>query len=149
MDADAGHELLRDAPTNVAILDANLSPLDVYARPLIDAIQRRIAGLTEHAHDMRVIFSLSDGVAALPLPPVVKTIALQVNLDRRPQFLSEAEAMEKLQEITTSDEPIGWMVHLWKLAAERVKIQLQTMKPEDVALALSILDTTPQDVSSA
>lgn len=146
MDADAGHELLRDAPSNLAILDANLSPLDVYARPLIDAIQRRIAGLGEHTHDMLVVFSLSNGVASLPIPPVVKAIALQVSLDRRPQFLSDAEAMEKLQEITTSDEPIGWMVHLWKLAAERVKKQLQTMKPEDVALALSILDTNSQDL---
>lgn len=146
---DSVRDLLREAPANVAILNANLSPLDVYARPLIDAVQRRIAELGEQTQEMLVVFSLSDGVAALPIATVVNSIALRVDLDRRPQFLSEAEAMEKLQEITTSDEPVGWMIHLWKLSAERVKKKLQAMKPEEnVALALSILDTTPQDLSS-
>jgi uncharacterized protein (UPF0335 family) len=136
-------KLLQEAPANLAVLDANLSPLDVYARPLIDLLQRRIVGLGEDAQIMQVVMSLSDGIAALPVPTTVNSIAIRVALDRRPQFLSDVDAARRVDEIAVSDESAEWISRLWKPAAERVKNRLQALSTEDVALVLSVLDTSP------
>lgn len=124
----------------LAILDANLSPLDIYARPLIDAVQQRIAALNEQGLAARVVMSLSGGLAALPIPPVVESISLRVRLDHVPMFVSEADARAKLEGIGASDSPDGWIARLWRPAAVRVLTRLQTMSQEEVALAMSVLD---------
>lgn len=136
-------KLLQEAPANLAVLDANLSPLDVYARPLIDLLQRRILGLCEDAQIIQVVISLSDGIAALPVPTTVNSIAIRVALDRHPQFLSDADAIRRVEEIAVLDESAEWISRLWKPAAERVKKRLQDLSTEDVALVLSVLDANP------
>lgn len=131
--------LLAESPAGVAMLDANLSPLDVYAKSIIDAVQQRVIG-TNNAFNAVVVMSLSRSVAALPLPSTVESISLRVELDRQPQFLSEADAHQRVVEISGTEEQPDWLTRLWKPAARRVQNYLNSMSPEDVSLALSVLD---------
>ena len=131
--------VMAELPAGLAILDANLSPLDVYARPLIDTVMKQIIDQNEEAHNTLIVFSLSNSVAALPISPVVESISLRISLDQHPQFLSETDAAQRLEEITSSDDPAEWIACLWKPAASRVKKHLQSMSTEDVSLVLSVL----------
>lgn len=137
-------ELLAASPAGIAVLDANLSPLDVYARPLIDAIQQRIAGLGGQSSAALTVLSLSSGVAALPVPQDVGSIAIKLSLDCRPQFLSEADALQRLEELSELDDAPDWIANLWKPALKRVLSNLRAMAPADIALALSVIDR-PKD----
>lgn len=133
-------DALADAPEAIAIVDANLSPMDVYARPLIDVVQRRLSGIGGASIATRTLVSISDGVAALPLPLVVESISLGVSLNRIPTFIQESDVAARLEEIATSDEVNGWFGRLWKPAGTRTLNHLRSMAPDDAALALSMLD---------
>ena len=137
--------VVAEAPDAVAILDANLSPLDVYARPLIDMVQRRLSGTGGVGSATKVLLSISGGVAALPVPLMVESISLRVSLDRIPTFLQESDVAERLEEIATSDELVGWFARIWKLAGARVLNHLRSMPSEDVAFALSALEAAHFD----
>lgn len=132
--------LLAESPAGVAMLDANLSPLDAYATSIIDAVQQRVAGTNAPTLSALVVISLSRSVAALPIPSTVESISLRVELDRQPRFLSEADARQRMVEISETDEQPEWLTRLWKPAARRVQNYLNSMSPEDVSLALSVLD---------
>ncbi|MCW5232496.1 hypothetical protein [Verminephrobacter eiseniae] len=142
-------DALADGPDAIAILDANLSPMDVYARPLIDMVQRRLSGIGGTGTATRSLISISGGIVALPLPPVVEAISLRVSLDRSPPFLQESDAVARLKEIEMSGEMDGWFECLWKPAAERVRSHLQSMTPTDATLVLSVLDAQVQTPSNA
>jgi len=137
-------DLLTEALAGIAVLDANLAPLDVYARPLIDSRQQRIAGLDGQTSGPLTVLSLSSGVAALPVPRDVGSIAIQLSLDYRPQFLPEADALRRLEELVDLDQAPGWISSLWRPAQKRVLNNLLAMPPADLALALSVLDR-PED----
>lgn len=134
-------DLLTQQPSGVAILDANLSPLDLYARPLIDAVQRRVVRSDTRTFGARVVMSLSGGLAALPVPPVLESVSLRVGLDRVSAFISDADVRDKLETIAGPDEPDEWIARLWKPAAARVLSQLQSMTLADAALAISVLES--------
>ena len=129
-----------DAPDAIVILDANLSPLDVYARPLIDVVQRRLSGTGAAGIATKILMSISGGVAALPLPLVVESVSLRVSLDRVPTFLQESDVAARLEEIATSDELVGWFARIWKPAGARVVNHLRSMPSDEAALALSVLE---------
>ena len=133
-------ELLTQETSGLAILDANLSPLDVYARPLIDAVQRRVVQPDTWIFGTRVVMSLSGGLAALPVPPVLESISLRVGLDGAFAFVSEADARDKLEAIAGLEDADLWFARLWRPAAGTVLSQLQSMSPADAALAVSVLD---------
>lgn len=132
--------LLAESPAGVAMLDANLSPLDAYATSIIDAVQQRVAGTSAQAISTLVVISLSRSVAALPIPSTVESISLRVELDRQPRFLSEADARQRIVEISETDEQPEWLARLWKPAARRVQNHLNSMSAEGATLALSVLD---------
>ncbi|MGJ7524830.1 hypothetical protein [Variovorax sp. GB1P17] len=132
--------VLADAPDSFAIVDANLSPMDVYARPLIDVVQRRLSGIGGKGIATRALISISGGLAALPLPLVVESISLRVSLDRIPTFLQESDVVVRLEEISTSDEAGGWFGRLWKPAGTSALNQLRSMALDEAALILSVLD---------
>lgn len=136
---------LGDAPVALAILDANLSPFDVYARPLIDAVLRRLAGIRDQAFETRVVLSMADGAVALPLPAVAESLSLQVYLDRIPVFLQENEAEAWLEEIEETEEPVEWFAKLWKPAKTKVFNYLRTLPVEEAAVILAALEA-PQSV---
>lgn len=131
---------MAEAPEALAVLDANLSPLDVYARPLIDIVQRRLSGTGATGNATKILMSVSGGVAALPLPLVVESISLRVSLDRIPAFIQEGDVAARLEEIATSDQIVGWFARIWKPAGARVLNCLRTMPIDDAAFALSALE---------
>jgi hypothetical protein len=130
---------LGDAPVALAILDANLSPFDVYARPLVDAVLRRLAGIDDLSLETRVLMSMADGTAALPLPAVAEALSLRVHLDRIPVFLQEGEAMAWFEEIEDTDEPVEWFAKLWKPARTRALSYLRALPVEEAAIILAAL----------
>jgi len=131
---------LGDAPAALAILDANLSPFDVYARPLIDAMLRRLAGIQDQLFEARVLLSTVEGSAALPLPTVAESLSLRVYLDRIPVFLQEGEAEAWLEEIEDMEEPTEWFAKLWKPAKNRVLNYLRSLPVEEAATILAALE---------
>jgi hypothetical protein len=139
-DDRAVRAVLAGAPDALAILDANLSPLDVYARPLVDAVLRRLAGIDGGRFTTRVLMSVADGTAALPLPTVAESTSLRVSLDRIPVFLQEGDAATRLEEIEAAEEPVEWFAKLWKPARTRVISYLRSMSNEDVAFVLAALE---------
>ncbi|GAB7526667.1 hypothetical protein [Paraburkholderia sp. 2C] len=132
--------ILADAPDTLAILDANLSPLDLYARPLIDAVQRRLAGIDGGAFATRILMSVSDDTAALPVPATVESLSLRVSLDRIPVFAHDNEVARQLEEIDSTDTPAVWFARIWKPARPRVLSHLRSVPIEDVAFIFAALE---------
>lgn len=139
-DERAVRTALGNAPVALAILDANLSPFDVYARPLIDAMLRRLAGMHGHSFETRVLMSMANGTAALPLPAVAESMSLLVYLDRIPVFLQEGEAAAWFEQIEDTEEPVEWFGKLWKPARTKVLNFLRSLPVEEAALILSALE---------
>lgn len=133
-------EGLQGAPAALAVLDANLSPIDVYARPLIDAVQRRLSHINASDQSTMFLMSIADSVATLPIPRALESISLKISLDRLPAFIQEADVASRLNEMTAPDGPTGWLCRLWRPAATQLLSQLRLMTLEDAALALSALD---------
>ncbi|WP_323000049.1 hypothetical protein [Castellaniella sp.] len=131
---------LGDTPVSLAILDANLSPFDVYARPLIDAMLRRLAGIQDPLFETRVLLSTVEGSAALPLPTVAESLSLRVYLDHIPVFLQESEAEAWLEEIEDMEEPTEWFAKLWKPAKNKVLNYLRSLPVEETATILAALE---------
>lgn len=134
---------LGHAPVALAILDANLSPFDVYARPLVDAVMHRLAGIHGHSFRTRVLMSVAGGTAALPLPAVAESLSLRVYLDRIPVFLEEAEAVAWFAEIEDTEEPVEWFAKLWKPARTKALNYLRALPVEEAAIILAALGVEP------
>lgn len=138
--ADSGiREVLAASPAAIAILGANLSPIDIYARALIDGALRRLAQDRHAGSFPDVILALSDGVAALPLPASVQSILFRINLDRLPEFLSEDEASQILEDIGDSADSEVWFSRMWRPAGKRVLAHLRALPPDELAQVLSII----------
>ncbi|MDR5835393.1 hypothetical protein [Caballeronia sp. LZ034LL] len=132
--------ILADAPDALGILDANLSPLDLYARPLIDAVRRRLAGIDGGTFATRVLMSVSDDTAALPVPATVESVSLRVSLDRIPVFVQDSGVARQLEEIDSTDTSLGWFARIWKPARPRVLSHLRSIPIEDVAFIFAALE---------
>jgi len=122
----------------VVILDANLSPTDVYARPLLDRVQRRIVN-REHTRAPRILMSLSDSVASLPLPTRIEALAVRISLDRKLEFMHEEDVVAELEYVQDEDAGETWASRLWKPALNVLLQCLKSMPAEDAALVLSVL----------
>jgi len=85
------------------------------------------------------LLSLSNGVAALPIPEALQSISIRLLLDSAPVFLQDDEASSMLEEARTSNEAPAWLSGLWKPARKRLLVELAALGPEDVALALSVM----------
>lgn len=139
-------QVLDSSPESLAILDANLSPVDIYARPLVDSVQRSLARNEEAGKLPAIVMSLSDSVAALPFPSSVQAISFRITLDRTPAFLSEEDAAQILAEIEDpSYEPEAWFNSIWKPAATRIFTYLKGIPLDDAALILSAIKRTIED----
>lgn len=132
-------EALATSPAAIAILGANLSPIDIYARSLIDGILQRLTQGEHGSSFPDVILALSDSIAALPVPATVQSILFRIDLDRLPEFLSEDEATQILEDIQDSADLEMWFSGLWKPAAKRVLAHLRGLPPDELAKVLSII----------
>lgn len=133
-------EIATDETQSIAILDANLSPIDVYARPLIDQVQRRILTSPEARKTPRILMTLSASLAGLPLPRNVEALAVRVSLESNVKFLREEDAQARLDDMESEDIHEGWASLLWKPAFKAVAAHLKRLPPEEAALAISVLD---------
>lgn len=136
---EAMKDIAAEAERSIVILDANLSPPDVYARPLIDGVQRRLM-TSEKMGLPRVVMSLSDGVASLPLPNAVSAVAVHISLDRKPEFIRESDAVDRLEEVKEEAGQATWASQLWKPALTELLQCLEKIRGEELALVMSVLD---------
>jgi len=126
-------------PDVLAVLDANLSALDVYARPLSDLVFSRLAGI-DHWQPF-ILLALADGVAALPLPKTFEQVSVLLDLDARYAFHNVSD-LDDLMSMATDPENGTFYGRLWRPAADRLRTQIGGLDPETQALVLSVL-TTP------
>lgn len=124
-------------PDGLALLDANLSALDIYARPLSDLVLARLAEPTAK-HQLAIFLALADGVGALPLPRTFERISVLIDLDTRYVFRGVSDMDELKAEVTNPDDGILY-THLWRPAADRLCKQIDDLDPEQRALVLSVL----------
>jgi hypothetical protein len=127
-------------PDVLAILDANLSAIDIYGRSVTDALVGRLA---KKGSTMKtaVMMSISDSVAHLPLPPMIEQLSVLVNLDRQYDFAREdAEELRRL-----AFEPSEGIVatKLWSKASSELQTHIERLDPETQCLILSVLVTAP------
>jgi hypothetical protein len=130
--------LLRVPPLDgLVLLDANLSALDIYARPLSDLVLTRLADAASE-NPLGIFVSLADGVGALPLPRTFECISVLIDLDARYVFRGVAD-MDELMSEAINPEDGALYARLWRPAAERLRKQIEDLEPEERALALSVL----------
>lgn len=122
----------------IVIKDANLSPIDVYARSLIENIQHKLIKPTGTEFPW-VLMSLTEGVASLPLSREIDSIAVHLDLDNKPEFIREDDAITKMEEFEEDVVTDKWAAHLWKPALRSFLRVLKESNPGDTSLVLSVL----------
>lgn len=131
-------EVCEDAsrPNVIALLDSNLSALDIYARPLLDLVLARIG-----QGDARpaVLFSINGGVGSLPVPRGFERLSVVIDLDARGDFL-ETSALDDLTSRVLDSSGGSLYQDLWRPAADRFGLEIRRLEPERQALVLSVLD---------
>jgi hypothetical protein len=124
-------------PDLVALLDANLSALDIYARSLADLVIARLAEPTA-AQAVTIFLSLADGVGALPLPSTFERISVLIDLDARYVFRSVLDADDLMAEAVDPEDGTLY-ARLWRPAADSLRTQIEALEPEQRTLVLSVL----------
>jgi hypothetical protein len=128
----------KPAPSSIGILDANLSALDMYARPLHDLIITRVSSGKENVGVPKIVLSLTDSVGSLPFPKSFEHVSLVVNLDARTP-LHPAEDLEELMARVTDVEEGLLRTAYWRPAADRLHAALGKLDIELRCMALSLL----------
>lgn len=123
---------------SIVIRDANLSPVDVYARHLIDNVQQKLIKKTGSEFPW-VLMSLTEGVASLPLSKEVASIAVHLDLDKKPEFIREDDAITKMEEFDEDIITDEWAAYLWRPAFRSLFKLLKECNPNDISLIFSIL----------
>lgn len=127
-----------DETRTLVLLDANHSSLDVYVRLLIDLVQRRIV-TPESTSSPRILMLLSSGIASLPLPGNVESLAVCISLEHKIEFLREDEVEVELEDAQDEDAGETWASGVWRPACNALLQCLSDMPKEDSALVLSVL----------
>ena len=132
-------DLLAKGPTPevVALLDANLSALDIYAKPLSDRVIQRTANPSSE-QEPAIFLSIADGVGSLPLPRVFERISVLVDLDAYCNFRRESDLGDLMSEVTDPEDGILYE-RLWRPSADRLCAQIEGLEPENCALVLPVL----------
>jgi len=123
-------------PEVIAILDANLSALDIYARPISDLIVDTMSK-TEACGPPSILCAMSDGVGHLPVPKTFERLSISINLDGKYDFANPnvAELMQHLFDI----EDGVLRTKLWGPAVKRLHAELAKLDAETQALVLPVL----------
>jgi hypothetical protein len=132
-------EILAKAPLPdvLAILDANLSALDIYARSLLDLV---FAQLSKSGtwQPLSIFLALSESVGALPLPKTFERVSVLLDLDAHHSFHGVND-LDELMSTTMNPEDGTLYARLWRPAVDRFRAQIAELEPEKRALVLSIL----------
>lgn len=144
--------LIDDAPINsylknelqpevMAFLDANLSAIDIYAKPICDLVIET-AVKRDVSSPMAILFSLSDGVGHLPLPNCLEPLSISLDLDRKYNF-KERDLGQLMQNAFDIEEGV-LTARFWSPVVEKVRAYISTLDGETQGLVLSVLTTTNQ-----
>ncbi len=141
IDTGALREILAGVPTHdvLALLDANLSALDIYARPISDLVLSRLTR-PDSEPKPAILLALTEGVGSLPLPKTFESISASMNLDTRYIFRSASDLGEMMSMANDPEENTPYAC-LLRPAADRLQMQIEKLEPETRALVLSILIT--------
>ena len=99
-------------------------------------LQRLVNPQTESAP--KVLFSLSESVASLPVPTVVDRISVKIDLDKRYTFYRSSEVGDMMLDVMNPEDGALYS-RLWKPAADRLIAQMGDLDDEKKALVLSVL----------
>ena len=124
-------------PDVLALLDANFSALDIYARPLGDLVLARLVKPTPEPQPA-IILALAEGLGSLPLPKTFEQISVLLDLDARYVFHTVSE-LDDLADQAMNPDDGNLYTHLWGPAARRLCEQIRAFEPEDRIVALSVL----------
>ncbi len=127
----------QSSPDVLAILDANLSALDIYARPLSDLVFAQLSNSGAPPR-LAIFLALSDSVGALPLPRTFERVSVVLDLDARYRFQGVTD-LDELMSTTLNPEDGTLYVRLWRPAVDRLRVQIAELEPERRALVLSLL----------
>lgn len=141
IDVGALTSVLTRVPTHdvLALLDANLSALDIYARPISDLVLARLACPDGEARPA-ILLALADGIGSLPFPKTFEGLSVSLDLERRYVFRSVSD-LDEMMSMVTNPEDGTLYSQLWRPAADRLLTQIYELEPEARALILSVLAT--------
>jgi len=123
-------------PEVVAVLDANLSALDIYARPISDSVINTMSR-EQVSQPTAFLLAVSDGVGHLPIPKSFERLSITIDLDARYDFASKdvANLMQRAFDI----EDGVLQIRLWRPAAERLRSHLSKLDAQTQELVLPVL----------
>jgi hypothetical protein len=125
------------SPTSdvLAILDANLSALDIYARPILDVVLKRLVEPVS-TQQTTIFIALTDSIGALPLPKSFERISVLINLDASYDFNSDLDELKS----DAFDLEDGYLFKsMWRPAVNLLKKQIETFNDEDQKLIFPVL----------
>jgi hypothetical protein len=122
---------------SIGIIDANLSAIDIYGKPLHDLVIKRLSSPNQVASP-RLLISLSSSVGSLPYPGVFSRVSIVVNLDAK-HNLRPLQDLEELESIAMDLEDGTLYTMLWRNAADRLKAALAQLEAETRVMVLSLL----------
>jgi hypothetical protein len=123
-------------PQIVAVLDANLSALDIYARPIADAV---ISTVTNgQAPTTSFLFALTESVGQLPMPKSFERLSVSIDLEAKYEF-GNSDIGNLIQQ---AFDPVDGVLQarIWTPAVERLRAELVRMDAETQALVLAVLN---------
>lgn len=113
----------------LAILDANLSPMDIYGRQLFDYVLGRIAASDPpHSH---ILASLSDSAKALQIPNQFLSSMVLIDLDNYSKYVAvKDQSLEAVKDslLHTGEETLLTKL-FWPPLAKRLRGYIETLDP--------------------
>ncbi len=122
-------------PQALAILDANLSPLDVYARPIADAVINSVSNGLKGS--MALLFSLSESIGQLAVPKSFERLSVAIDLEAKYDF--GTADLDGLMERTFGEEDGILKTRLWHPIAEKLRANVLKLDAPNQELVLPIL----------
>ena len=125
-----------ERPEVVAVLDANLSALDIYARPISDAT---VAALLENERKATtaILFSMTDSVGHLPVPQSLQRVLITVDLDF--EYAFDTENTDEMLAKAFDPEDGVLTKRLWRPAVNRLQECVNALDSDTKVLVLPLL----------
>lgn len=124
-------------PSMVVLLNANLAPVELYARSVLDGVIRVAGAGVDADSTLGVFLTLSDSVAHLPLSAQIERVALHIDLDRtyQPQnsdFEATVNRVFDLQEGSLTAK-------MWRPLCDKLRKRFEALDADTQQLILPIL----------
>jgi predicted transcriptional regulator len=126
-------------PPVMAVLDANLSPLDVYGRQFLDFVLTRIA-LQDPPHS-HLLMSVSDSSRALQIPPNFMLNLVLIDLDNYERVPSVIEKSSDVVQASLLDEGEESLLSslFWPPLAKKLRKYIEKLSPTADSVRLRTL----------